>query len=186
MATVKKVRKYQNSGPAIKASSDNTRVSGRNYKAEDKIRARKDKENKDQADLDKRSVSRQIYNIRDKKPMYRLSADTTGYSKDKEYFPGTIHIGGANDRDKYGNLYKKGDLKTKFSRRDVDEFIKRPIGLNDDFKKGGKVAKAKNGKWIQKAINPKHKGFCTPQSKATCTPKRKALAQTLRKISKKK
>lgn len=148
--TVKKVRKYQNSGPALRASSDNTRVSGRNYKAEDKIRARKDKENKDQADLDKRSVSRQIYNIRDKKPMYRLSADTTGYSKGKEYFPGTIHIGGANDRDKYGNLYKKGDLKTKFSRRDVDEFIKRPIGLNDDFKKGGKVNKAKTGKLVPK------------------------------------
>jgi len=46
--------------------------------------------------------------------------------------------------------------------------------------------KAKDGKWIQKAINPKHKGFCTPQTKATCTPKRKALAQTLRKLSKKK
>jgi hypothetical protein len=41
-------------------------------------------------------------------------------------------------------------------------------------------------KWIQKAINPKHKGFCTPQTKKTCTPKRKALAQTLRKIAKKK
>jgi hypothetical protein len=53
-------------------------------------------------------------------------------------------------------------------------------------KNGGPIAKAKDGKWIQKAINPKHKGFCTPQTKATCTPKRKALAQTLRKIAKKK
>lgn len=41
-------------------------------------------------------------------------------------------------------------------------------------------------KWIQSAINPKHKGYCTPSTKATCTPKRKALAQTLRKISKSK
>lgn len=40
--------------------------------------------------------------------------------------------------------------------------------------------------WISKAINPKHKGFCTPESKKTCTPRRKALAHTLRKISKKK
>jgi len=40
-------------------------------------------------------------------------------------------------------------------------------------------------KWIQKAINPKHKGYCTPESKSTCTPKRKALAHTLRKINKK-
>ena len=40
--------------------------------------------------------------------------------------------------------------------------------------------------WISKAINPEHKGYCTPQTKSTCTPKRKALAQTLRKISKSK
>jgi hypothetical protein len=38
--------------------------------------------------------------------------------------------------------------------------------------------------WIQGAINPKHRGFCTPESKPTCTPKRKALAHILRKISK--
>jgi len=54
-------------------------------------------------------------------------------------------------------------------------------------KKNGGTVKAKDGgKWIQKAINPAHKGFCTPQTKTTCTPKRKALAQTLRKIAKKK
>ena len=53
-------------------------------------------------------------------------------------------------------------------------------------KTGGKVTKAKDGKWIQKAINPKHKGFCTPETKATCTPRRKALAHTLRKMAKKK
>ena len=41
-------------------------------------------------------------------------------------------------------------------------------------------------KWIQKAVNPKHKGFCTPMSKPTCTPKRKALAHTLRALAKKK
>ena len=41
-------------------------------------------------------------------------------------------------------------------------------------------------KWIQKAINPAHKGYCTPMTKATCTPKRKALAITLRKMSKNK
>jgi hypothetical protein len=51
------------------------------------------------------------------------------------------------------------------------------------MKKGGTV-KAKDGKWIQKAINPKHKGYCTPMTKATCTPKRKALAMTLKKMAK--
>ena len=45
---------------------------------------------------------------------------------------------------------------------------------------------AKDKKWIQKAINPAHKGYCTPMTKATCTPKRKALAITLKKMAKKK
>ena len=35
-------------------------------------------------------------------------------------------------------------------------------------------------KWLQKAINPKHKGYCTPMTKKTCTPKRKALAKRLK------
>lgn len=36
-------------------------------------------------------------------------------------------------------------------------------------------------KWIQKAVNPKHKGFCSPVTKKTCTPRRKALAMTFKK-----
>lgn len=55
---------------------------------------------------------------------------------------------------------------------------KRP-NLNG-MKKGGSTDK----NWIQKAINPAHKGYCTPMTKATCTPKRKALAITLKKIAK--
>ena len=47
------------------------------------------------------------------------------------------------------------------------------------FKKGGKV---EDKNWIQKAVNPKHKGFCTPMTKKTCTPKRKALARTFKKM----
>ncbi len=35
--------------------------------------------------------------------------------------------------------------------------------------------------WIQHAINPKHKGYCTPMSKKTCTPRRKALAKRFKK-----
>lgn len=44
----------------------------------------------------------------------------------------------------------------------------------------------KDKKWIQKAINPEHKGYCTPMTKPTCTPKRKALAKTLKRIAKNK
>lgn len=46
-------------------------------------------------------------------------------------------------------------------------------------KKGGS---SKN--WIQDAVNPKHKGYCTPMTKATCTPRRKALARTFKKMAK--
>jgi hypothetical protein len=54
-----------------------------------------------------------------------------------------------------------------------NERIKK--GLNDgslEFKKGG---------WIQKAVNPAHKGYCTPMTKKTCTPRRKAFAETMKK-----
>jgi hypothetical protein len=35
--------------------------------------------------------------------------------------------------------------------------------------------------WIQKAVSPDHKGYCTPMSKKTCTPRRKALAMRFKK-----
>ncbi len=46
------------------------------------------------------------------------------------------------------------------------------------------MAEKKDKKWIQKAVNPKHEGYCTPMSKATCTPRRKALARTFKKLAK--
>jgi hypothetical protein len=52
--------------------------------------------------------------------------------------------------------------------------------------KRNKMAEKKDKKWIQKAVNPKHKGYCTPMTKATCTPKRKALAMTFKKMAKNK
>jgi len=39
--------------------------------------------------------------------------------------------------------------------------------------------------WIQGAVNPAHKGFCTPMSAKTCTPKRKALAKRFKKAGRK-
>lgn len=49
------------------------------------------------------------------------------------------------------------------------------------YEVGGGLDSAKDGKWIQGAINPKHKGYCTPMSKSTCTPRRKALAKRFKK-----
>jgi hypothetical protein len=59
------------------------------------------------------------------------------------------------------------------------KIVEAPVLL---MKKGGSTDK----KWIQKAINPAHKGYCTPMTKPTCTPKRKALAITLKKMAKNK
>ena len=61
----------------------------------------------------------------------------------------------------------------------------RSSSVSSKLKAGGSV-KAKDGKWIQKAINPKHKGYCTPMTKPTCTPKRKALAKTLKAMAAKR
>jgi hypothetical protein len=54
----------------------------------------------------------------------------------------------------------------------------------DQFAKMKKGGTAKDKNWIQKAVNPKHKGYCTPMSKPTCTPKRKALARTFKAMAK--
>lgn len=48
--------------------------------------------------------------------------------------------------------------------------------FSEDF-----LPEGKNGNWIQKAVNPAHKGYCTPMTKSTCTPRRKALAKTFKK-----
>ena len=91
---------------------------------------------------------------------------------------------------KLAEKYKKEKFDTESRRKTNLEFLqsKKVTGkiANKSIMKKDEPVKAKDGKCIQKAINPKHKGFCTPQTKATCTPKRKALAQTLRKIAKKK
>jgi hypothetical protein len=42
--------------------------------------------------------------------------------------------------------------------------------------------------WIKGAVNPEHKGYCTPMTKPTCTPRRKVLAKRFKSgdLSKKK
>jgi hypothetical protein len=67
------------------------------------------------------------------------------------------------------NQYAKGHplLTANFD----DNYLPAP----SKFRKGG---------WIQKAVNPAHKGFCTPMSKPTCTPRRKALARRFKAMAK--
>ena len=87
--------------------------------------------------------------------------------------------------------YKDADKGTQFENKNEPKLKKqihrmrgdtRPSGRVDreGLKKGGKSDK----KWIQKAVDPKHKGYCTPMTKKTCTPARKALARTFKKKAK--
>lgn len=39
----------------------------------------------------------------------------------------------------------------------------------------------KKGGWIKHAVNPAHKGYCTPMTKSTCTGHRRAFAETMKK-----
>jgi len=68
--------------------------------------------------------------------------------------------------------------KGKPKKEPVKEPVKEAQGGRIGLKKGS------NKNWIQKAVNPKHKGFCTPMTKKTCTPRRKALARTFKKMGK--
>jgi len=89
-----------------------------------------------------------------------------------------------------GKMISNEERESLYRNRD-ENLMRKPKGV---YKKGGatKTAQMKKGgatgdkKWIQKAINPKHKGYCTPMTKPTCTPKRKALAKTLKAMAKKR
>ena len=75
-------------------------------------------------------------------------------------------------------------INTSGSIVDLSELLKlkNPMFQNKLIPRNKKGGSSKN--WIQKAVNPKHKGYCTPMTKSTCTPKRKALARTFKKMAK--
>jgi len=77
----------------------------------------------------------------------------------------------------YQKLLNVGSKRQKA----IDKALGFPSQKVEPKKKGGKVDK----KWIQKAVNPKHKGYCTPMTKPTCTPARKRLAKLFKSKAKK-
>ena len=60
----------------------------------------------------------------------------------------------------------------------LKEIIKHVI--RESLKEAGLTSETED-KWIQKAVDPSHKGYCTPMTKSTCTPRRKALAKRFKK-----
>jgi hypothetical protein len=79
------------------------------------------------------------------------------------------------------------------AKLNLDSIFKKtdePVKHYNDFNDGEvvevkkvkpKPVLKKKGGWIQGAVNPAHKGYCTPMTKSTCTPKRKAFALTMKK-----
>lgn len=61
------------------------------------------------------------------------------------------------------------------------EDIGESCGSDCDCKKCSNKMEERKKKWIGKAVDPKHKGYCTPMTKPTCTPSRKALAKRFKK-----
>jgi hypothetical protein len=83
-----------------------------------------------------------------------------------------------------GDVGSEGKKARKFAKR---SHKKEEEARREDKATGGRIGLKKGGsdkKWIQKAVNPKHKGYCTPMTKKTCTPARKALARTFKKKAK--
>ncbi len=70
------------------------------------------------------------------------------------------------------------ELKALREKIDNMQAVRRNFGLSQG---GTEPSLYEDDKWIQKAVNPAHKGYCTPESKPTCTPARKALAQRFKK-----
>lgn len=85
------------------------------------------------------------------------------------------------------NFNARANSADSVRAKDIDPKI---ISRLANQKNGGKTAKAKDGKWMQKAAASIKKrgteGKCTPISKPGCTGKAKTLAKTFKKIAAKR
>ena len=61
-------------------------------------------------------------------------------------------------------------------KEDKARTIQTDPEVNENVDEAGLTSEG-DKKWIQKAVNKNHAGFCTPMTKKTCTPRRKALAK---------
>ena len=85
------------------------------------------------------------------------------------------------DEERPEEVMSKGPARTQDKRSPT-----HPDDLRPEQAEGRRIGlkKGTDKKWIQKAVDPKHKGYCTPMTKKTCTPARKALARTFKKKAK--
>lgn len=75
------------------------------------------------------------------------------------------------------------NIQENLKHQKVEDYAKKlGVDINSLNQPQQEQTYAGGGKhWIQGAINPKHKGYCSPMTKSTCTPHRKALAMTFKK-----
>jgi hypothetical protein len=85
------------------------------------------------------------------------------------------------------NFRARNNSADSVRAKDLDPAIIKRLA---EQKNGGKTAKAKDGKWMQKAAaSIKRRGTegkCTPITKPGCTGRAKALAKTFKKIAAKR
>lgn len=183
MAKIKKVRKYQNSGPALRAKSDNTSVSRRNPVAEDRMRARK---TKDASDIKKMTGKYSVIAAPDRESTFRN--DSTRYYPGQRGNFGTPYI-----RD-LGGLY---GVDAPLSNKDILNAVRSgkaryyedtaAVKANKDFmfnqknggktkksmKTGGKITKAKTGTMVPKKSSVSKKVGSAKKSIGTRSMRRK-------------
>jgi hypothetical protein len=96
-----------------------------------------------------------------------------------------------NGMNKYGKIGRKAiDDMIRQSHKGEKGYDKNGYPLKPKAKSGATIAKAKDGKWMQKvSASIKRRGTagkCTPITKPGCTGKAKALAKTFKKIAAKR
>ena len=136
-------------------------------------------------DYFKKRMGYQKGGVMEKRKTYEL----VGINKDKErtktltkaQIDRLLKQANRPDKQKQAQPYlEAGRAKGKEHKEKLRKLLRKGEGYVKGWigkKKGGKVDK----KWIQKAVNPKHKGYCTPMTKPTCTPARKKLAQLFKR-----
>ena len=111
--------------------------------------------------------------------------DWGGYGNQDKWLKNT-NLNPQNSAELLSKLYfrpeKPNIEQRKIAAQYIHDKLQQKLSLKPDWKGINKVKELflpakKKGGWIQKAINPKHKGYCTPMTKSTCTPHRKALAK---------
>jgi len=138
-------------------------------------------------DKDKAAIQRGVDTAREKEAARKAALNASKKREMKEGSrPHKPHKGSAAHEDPRARFGGPEGTMDTGPRPEPPDDDGNGDGDDKPKKTEAKKGKKKDDKWIQKAVDPDHEGFCTPMTKKTCTPKRKALAKTFKKMGKKK